>query len=76
MGIGGCNKLCPVAMGHNWVALFLCPCQLRTVRCMDLGQVTDLLSRAHTCLWEREGLLLSCHRLRLFSDRLIGGRGR
>jgi hypothetical protein len=37
------------------------------------GQVTDVLSRAHTCLWEQEGLLLSCHGLRLFSDRLIGG---
>jgi hypothetical protein len=43
-------------------------CRLRTVRCMDLGQVTDLLSRAHTCLGEREDLLLSCHGLRLFPD--------
>jgi hypothetical protein len=51
-------------------------CWLRTVRCMDPGQVTDLLSRAHTCLWEREGLLLSCHGLWLFSDRLIGGGDR
>jgi hypothetical protein len=55
-GIGGCDKLRPTATGHNWVALFPCPCQLRTVRCMDPGQVTDLLSRAHTCLWERECL--------------------
>ena len=22
MGIGGCNRLCPVAMGHGLVALF------------------------------------------------------
>jgi hypothetical protein len=43
---------------------------------MDPGQVTDLLSRAHTCLWEREGLLLSCHGLRLFPGRLIGGGDR
>jgi hypothetical protein len=43
---------------------------------MDPGQVIDLLSRAHTCLWEREGLLLSCHGLRLFLDRLIGGGDR
>jgi hypothetical protein len=43
---------------------------------MDPGQVTDLLSRTHTCLWEREGLLLSCDGLRLFSDRLIGGGDR
>jgi hypothetical protein len=57
LGIGGCNRLC----------------RLRTVRCMDPGQVTDLLSRAHTCLWEQEGLLLSCCGFRLFSDQLIGG---
>jgi hypothetical protein len=50
--------------------------RLRTVHCMDPGQVTDLLSRAHTCLWEREGLLLSCHGLRLFSNRLTGGGDR
>jgi hypothetical protein len=43
IGIGGCSKLCPAATGHNWVVLFPCPCQLRTVRCMDPGQVTDLL---------------------------------
>jgi hypothetical protein len=36
MGIGGCNRLCPAAMGHSLVALFFCPCRLRTVRCMDL----------------------------------------
>jgi hypothetical protein len=42
-GIGGCSKLCSAATGHNWVALFPCPCQLRTVRCVDPGQVTDLL---------------------------------
>jgi hypothetical protein len=76
MGIGGYYKLCPAATGHNWVTLFSCPCQLRTARCMDPGQAIDLLSRAHTCLWERKGLLLSCHRLRLFPDRLIGGRDR
>jgi hypothetical protein len=76
MGIGECNKLCPATTGHSWVALFPCLCQLRTVRCMDPGQVTDLLSRAHTCLWEQEGLLLSCPGLWLFPDRLIGGGDR
>jgi hypothetical protein len=76
MGIGGCNKLCPVATGCSWVALFPCPCQLSTVRCMDPSQVTYLLSRAHTCLWERKDLLLSYHGLRLFPDRLIEGGDR
>jgi hypothetical protein len=36
------------------------------------GQVTEILSRAHTCLWERKDLLLSCHGFRLFPDRLLG----
>jgi hypothetical protein len=76
MSISGCSKLCPVAMGRNWVALFPCPCQFWTVRCMDPDQVIDLLSRAYTCLWEQEGLLLSCHGLRLFPDRLIEGGDR
>jgi hypothetical protein len=76
MGIGECNRLCPAAMGHSLVALFSCVCRLSTVRCMDSGQVTDLLSRAHIWLWEREGLLLSCHGLWLFPDRLIGGEDR
>jgi hypothetical protein len=76
MGIGGCNRLCAAAMWHSLVSLFPCLCQLRTVRCMDPGQVIDLLSQAHTCLWEQEGLLLSCHGLRLFLDRLIGGGDR
>jgi hypothetical protein len=76
MGIGGCNKLCPVATGHSWVVLFPCLCQLRTIHCMDPSQVTNLLSRAHTSLWEREGLLLSCHGLWLFLDWLIGGGDR
>jgi hypothetical protein len=51
-------------------------CWLRNARCMDPSQVTDLLSRAHTCLWEQKGLLLSCHGLWLFSDRLIEGGDR
>jgi hypothetical protein len=34
MGIGGCNRLCPMATGHRLVALFsLCPCRLGIVHC-------------------------------------------
>jgi hypothetical protein len=36
------------------------------------SQVTDLLSRAHTYLWEWEDLFLFCHGFRLFPGRLIG----
>jgi hypothetical protein len=39
---------------------------------MDPGQVTDLLFRAYTCLWEREDLFLSCHGFWLFLDRFFG----
>jgi hypothetical protein len=35
------------------------------------GQVTDILSRAHTGSWEREDLLLSCLGFWLFLDRLL-----
>jgi hypothetical protein len=53
-----------------WLYLFRL-CQLRTVRCMDPGQVIDLLSREYTCLWEREDLFLSCHGFWLFPDWLF-----
>jgi hypothetical protein len=53
-----------------WLHLFLL-CQLRTVRCMDPGQVIDLLSRAYTCLWGREGLFICCLGFRLFLDGLV-----
>jgi hypothetical protein len=43
----------PRPRGIAWLHYFPCPCQLRTVCCIDPGHVTDLLSRAHTCLWER-----------------------
>jgi hypothetical protein len=52
------------------VALFRL-CQLRTVRCMDPGQVTDLLFRGYACLWEQEDLFLSCHGFWLIPDRLF-----
>jgi hypothetical protein len=73
VGVTGCV---PRPRAIAWLHCFSYPRRLRTVRCMDPGQVTDLLSRAHTCLWERKGLLLSCHGLRLFPDRLIGGGDR
>jgi hypothetical protein len=72
----GVTGYVPWPWGIAWLHCFPCPCRLRTVRCMDPGQVTDLLSRAHTCLWEREGLLLSCQGFQLFLDWLIRGGDR
>jgi hypothetical protein len=76
MGIGGCNRWCSAATRHRLVALFSLSVSIKDHSLHGPGQVTDLLSRAHTCLWEREGLLLSCHGLRLFPDQLIGGGDR
>ena len=50
-------------------------CQLRPAVALGSRQVTDLLSWTHTCVWAREGSLLSCHGFRLFPDWLIGGGG-
>jgi hypothetical protein len=66
----------PRPWGKAWLHCFLYLCRLRTVRCMNPGQVLDLLSWAHTCLWEWESLLLSCHGFWLFLDQLIGSGDR
>jgi hypothetical protein len=73
MAIGRCSRLCPLATGHSLVALFFLSVSIkdRSLHWIP-GQVPDILSRAYTCLWEREDSLLSCHGLRLFPDQLIG----
>ena len=38
----------------------------------DSRQVTDLLSRAHTCVWALGKLVALLSRIRLFPDRLSG----
>jgi hypothetical protein len=70
--IGGCTSCIPWPWDLVWLHYFPCPCRLRTVLTVDGSQVTDLLSWAHTCLWEREDSLLFCRGFWLFSDRLIG----
>ena len=50
---------------------FQCPGR-RSHRGGSASQVIDLLSWAHTCLWEGEGSLRSCRGFWLFLDRLIG----
>jgi hypothetical protein len=56
--IGGCTSCIPWPWDLAWLHCFPCPCRLRTVLTMDGSQVTDLLSWAHTYVWEREGSLL------------------
>ena len=41
---------------------------------MDVRQVIDLLSRAHTWVWAQGRLVPLLSRIRLFLGRLIGGR--
>ena len=65
VGVRGCVSR---PMGHSLVTLFFLSVAL------DSSQVTYLLSWAHTCLWGREGSLLSCCGFQLFPDWLIEGR--
>ena len=76
LGIGGCKRLCHRGRGRGmaWLHCFPYLCQLRTGHCIRYrGQVTDLLSQAHTWVWALGRLvpLLSWIR-RLFLDRLSG----
>ena len=59
---------------HSSVTLFPCLYQLRTGHCIrHHGQVTDLLSRAHTWVWAQGRLVALLSRIQLFPDQLIGG---
>jgi hypothetical protein len=71
MGISACNRLCSVATGHSLVTLFSLFVLIEDRPFVEGSQVTNLLSRAHTCLWEQEGSLLSYRGFRLFLDWLI-----
>ena len=70
VGVRGC-VLRPTR--HSSVKLFPSLCQLRTGHCIrHRGQVTDLLSQAHTWVWAQERLVALLSWIRLFPDRLIG----
>ena len=73
VGVKGCVTR---PTGHSSVTFFPCPCRLRTGRCIrHRGQVTDLLSRAHTWVWAHGRLVALLSRIWLFSDRLMGRGG-
>jgi hypothetical protein len=76
MGIGRCNRLCPAATGHSLVALFSLSVSIKDHSLHGLWSSHRLIIPSITCLWEQKCLLLSCHELRLFPDRLIGGGDR
>jgi hypothetical protein len=76
MGIGGCNRLCSTTTGHSLIALFSLSVSIKDRSLHGPWSSHRFIIRAHTCLWKREDLLFSCHGLRLFPDRLIGGGNR
>ena len=55
-----------------WLHRFSLSGRLRTDRAYDSRQVTDLLSRAHTCVWALGKLVALLSRIQLFLDRLLG----
>ena len=70
VGVRGCVV---VDTEHSLITLFSLSGRLRTDRCIrHRGQVTDLLSRAHTCVWALGRLVALLSRIRLFPDRLLG----
>ena len=74
LGTGGCKGLCPAA-NRAWLSYTAFPVWSVKDRSLHkpLRQVTDLLSRAHTWVWALRRLVALLSRIRLFSDRLIGG---
>ena len=73
MGIGGCKRLCPAATGHSLVTLFSLSVSVndRPLH-WTIGKSQTYYSEHILGYGRREDLLLSCHGLRIFLDRLLG----
>ena len=69
LGIGGCKRLCPAAVGHSLVTLLSLSVSVKDRPLhKTLGKSQTYYSE-HILRYVRlEDLLLSCHGLRLFSD--------
>ena len=62
-----------VDTGHSLVTLFSLSVSVKDRSLHKPSrQVTDLLSRAHTCVWALGKLVALLSRIRLFPDRLLG----
>ena len=71
VGVRGCVA---VDAGMAWLQCFPYLYRLRTGRCIrHRGQVTKLLSRAHTWVWAQGRLVALLSWIQLFPDKLIGG---
>ena len=71
LGIGGCKRLCPVAMGHSLVTLLSLSVSVKDQPLhWTLGK-SQTYYPEHILRYGRlKDLLLSCHGFRLFQDRL------
>jgi polyferredoxin len=76
MGIGGCNRLCPAAIGHSLVALFFLSISIKG-RPLHEPWLSHRLIIPSTYLLMGAGMLVTLlSEFWLFSDRLIGGGDR
>ena len=74
LGIGGCKRLCPVAMGHSLVTLLSLSVLVKDRSLHNSRGKSQIYYPKHLLGYGcREDLLLSCRGFRLFLDRLIGG---
>jgi len=71
LGIGGCKRLCPVAMGHSLVTLLSLSVSVKDRPLYKTLGKSQTYYPEHILGYGRlEDLLLSCHEFWLFSDRL------
>ena len=73
MGIGGCNRLCPVATGLSLVTLFSLSVLIKDRPLLWMVVRSQTYYPEHILFMGAEGSLRSCRGFRLFLDRLIGG---
>ena len=73
LGICGCKKLCPTAMGHSLVTLFSLSVSVKDRSLHKTLGKSQTYYPEHILVYGRlEDLLLSCHGFWLFPDRLSG----
>ena len=75
LGIGGCKRLCPAAVGHSLVTLLSLSVSVKDRSLhKSLGKSQTYYPEHILGYGRLEDLLLSCHGFWLFPNRLIGGR--
>ena len=71
LGIGGCKRLCPAAMGHSFVTLLSLPVLVKDQPLHKSQGKSQIYYPEHKLVYGRlKDLLLSCYGFPLFLDRL------